>query len=965
MNRYKIRLQKWIAVRLTLMILVVLTLSCGEQSMIEPTMRIESARDWQSTIAPTVQIQPTSDRQSITAPTVQIQPTGVGAYELPTVTKTALLAVAGTTFYVSRAGSNGDGRSWATAWNELNQINWGVIQPGDTILIDGGSVACDYPVKVTDSSNTPLPVGCGMEYRTTLTVGANGTADKPITIRLSDEAGRNGTVRIFGGRSTPLLYCGQAGYTPNVPGNRFGINLVNRSYLTIDGRHWAGFMVYGNGEGVEFYYQNPNRHITVRNLEVFDNGVWPDGTPDNPGVSPTGDSLIFERMIVHDNGQDAFQGGYVTPLTNTTWRRVWLFNSRPHPTVANEPFNYCMHSDGIQIYGSLTHQNLLVEDSILGPGLMQGIILGVTGRINNVTVRNSLFVGYHGDYNNAGFYIVDSLQRNGYVFDHVTIVRDAGAEWWSIYAPGSGYQVYDSLFVGAWGINVGSGIKTGNFCWNLNDNSAVCNQRADPQFVDPDYAGVGEGFADFDFTITNPALPQGVGASITSVAQLLGDVTPPTAWISDLPSQSECSNVRLSWDGSDPALGTGVKSFDVQVSDNGGAWIDWLLETRARSAVYAGGADGRTLSFRVRARDQLGNTGSYSAARYTSIIDTISPYEAWMSALPRAQKPPFGVDWGGADACSPVTFDVEYRVGASPTWTRWLTATSDTYAAFEPASPQYGQPYTFRVRARDEVGNSTESNPVSTTLARYTLSGAIVTIRHEPVIWAQVTVTDAVAADSNFGRYIAYVVDGGVYDLLAARAGFETRPPMRVTAVSTDLSGLDFVFPPRDDVIDNGGFEVNGWGSWLTGGTIMPDVISGGHTGNRAARLGGSGGSAWLRHNLSVPEGLVDATLSFLVRLDDAAAGASTLAVELAGTPISHTQVISTTDWTHVWLPADVAAGHATTLTFTVSGSPAVRLDEVSLGSAITGGSQVQLPLVFRPSGPELSRAVHPTAPGS
>ena len=42
-------------------------------------------------------------------------------------------------YYISKNGNNGDGLSWATAWNELDKINWSVIEPGDTILIDGGS----------------------------------------------------------------------------------------------------------------------------------------------------------------------------------------------------------------------------------------------------------------------------------------------------------------------------------------------------------------------------------------------------------------------------------------------------------------------------------------------------------------------------------------------------------------------------------------------------------------------------------------------------------------------------------------------------------------------------------------------------------------------------------------------------------------------------------------------------------
>ena len=58
-----------------------------------------------------------------------------------------------TTYYISKNGNNGNGISWTTAWNELDQINWSIIQPGDIIEIDGGSTACDYPVTVNEISN--------------------------------------------------------------------------------------------------------------------------------------------------------------------------------------------------------------------------------------------------------------------------------------------------------------------------------------------------------------------------------------------------------------------------------------------------------------------------------------------------------------------------------------------------------------------------------------------------------------------------------------------------------------------------------------------------------------------------------------------------------------------------------------------------------------------------------------------
>src|SRR6059058_3335191 len=75
-------------------------------------------------------------------------------------------------YYISKNGNNSDGLSWATAWNELDKINWPVIQPGDTILIDGGSQQ--------------------MVYTTTFTIGKSGTYFAPITIKKATDPGRNG-----------------------------------------------------------------------------------------------------------------------------------------------------------------------------------------------------------------------------------------------------------------------------------------------------------------------------------------------------------------------------------------------------------------------------------------------------------------------------------------------------------------------------------------------------------------------------------------------------------------------------------------------------------------------------------------------------------------------------------------------------------------------------------------------------
>src|SRR6516164_3352402 len=53
---------------------------------------------------------------------------------------TTLRAQAGTlqTFYVSRNGDNTDGSSWEHAWNELNQINWQVVQAASDASLPNG-----------------------------------------------------------------------------------------------------------------------------------------------------------------------------------------------------------------------------------------------------------------------------------------------------------------------------------------------------------------------------------------------------------------------------------------------------------------------------------------------------------------------------------------------------------------------------------------------------------------------------------------------------------------------------------------------------------------------------------------------------------------------------------------------------------------------------------------------------------
>jgi lysophospholipase L1-like esterase len=447
------------------------------------------------------------------------------------------------------------------------------------------------------------------------------------------------------------------------------------------------------------------------------------------------------------------------------------------------------------------------------------------------------------------------------------------------------------------------------------------------------------------------------GCILDNYTWLVEDTEPPDTWITQpLPSsQSECRQVPVAWTGTDNR--SWVVDYDVQVDT--GTWTDWLLATQNTSATYTGGTHGDWVGFRVRGRDVLGNQSAYTdrPAVYTQIVDTTPPV-VQIAPLPPYEVAPIPVYWSGSDTCTGVnTYDVQYRVGPSGTWQNWLTGTSNTSGSFVPPSPQYGQTYYFHVRARDGASNLSAWSPgASTILARFAVGGNVYTVRHKPVIGADVSLTPAPAHIERYvgGGFTAYLMSGGNYAVSASRSDrFGALPPMSLV-VSDHVEGLQFILPPQDDAVTNGGFESGGDPllGWVVSGTGAPALPTEAHTGDGAVLLGESGTVSRLVQTVTIPDGLIDPTLSFLVKLHDDDDVSSTLTVELDGTPISHTQAVQAGDWSHVWFPVDAASGTTVTLSFTVSDKPPVRLDEVSLGSAVPGGGVVYMPIVGRASMP-------------
>jgi hypothetical protein len=82
------------------------------------------------------------------------------------------------------------------------------------------------------------------------------------------------------------------------------------------------------------------------------------------------------------------------------------------------------------------------------------------------------------------------------------------------------------------------------------------------------------------------------------------DATAPKSQVLQQPSAVYSPNILVSWAGTD--VGSGIQNYSIYVSDNGGIFAPWLLNSAATAATYTGQL-GHTYSFYSIATDNVGN----------------------------------------------------------------------------------------------------------------------------------------------------------------------------------------------------------------------------------------------------------------------------------------------------------------------------------------------------------------------
>jgi RHS repeat-associated protein len=193
--------------------------------------------------------------------------------------------------------------------------------------------------------------------------------------------------------------------------------------------------------------------------------------------------------------------------------------------------------------------------------------------------------------------------------------------------------------------NVQTGLLTATFT-SLDPNTSEAPTGSADGFLPPDNSShVGEGFVGYTIQpksglTTGAAINQRASVVFDTEASLNTDpalntidIGPVTSSVNTLPAITNGVNFTVSWSGSDNG-GSGIASYTIDVSVNGGPFTPWLINTTQTSASYTG-VVGDTYSFYSVAADHVGNEQPMpTTAQATTKVEALQAGANTLVAIP-------------------------------------------------------------------------------------------------------------------------------------------------------------------------------------------------------------------------------------------------------------------------------------------------------------------------------------------
>ena len=283
-------------------------------------------------------------------------------------------------------------------------------------------------------------------------------------------------------------------------------------------------------------------------------------------------------------------------------------------------------------------------------------------------------------------------------------------------APLPAYEKTKTFTVSWSGSTAAPGAKIANYTVYVSDDGAapmvLANATTKTSLV---FTGK-DGNTYVFYCVATDSLGHVLPASVATRVTTLVDVTAPTCTVLPLPPYEKTSSFTVSWSGSDGAKGSGIASYTVYVSDNGGAFQPWISNTTTTAATFTAGADGHTYRFYALATDRAGNVSQSRSPQANTLVD-LTPPTGTVAALPKQEKTTtFAVSWSGSDGRHGSGL-ASYAVWVSENGGKfqlWIPSTTKTSAKF---TGQAGNTYAFYSVATDNAGNvqPTPSQPQATT----------------------------------------------------------------------------------------------------------------------------------------------------------------------------------------------------------------------------------------------------------
>jgi hypothetical protein len=205
---------------------------------------------------------------------------------------------------------------------------------------------------------------------------------------------------------------------------------------------------------------------------------------------------------------------------------------------------------------------------------------------------------------------------------------------------------------------------------------------------------------------------------------------------------------------------SGAVSYDVDYKVSSSAtWINAATGTTATSVTLTGLITGTTYDYRVRTNCASGSS-AYSAAQFTTTgtVTCTAPTGLTSSAVTSTGAT---VSWTAVSGA--LSYDVDYKLNSSSTWTNVATGTTSTSVPLSGLTA--ATLYDWRVRANCSAGNSTyttaQFTTVSTTCASTLDNSTNGTTAGAATIPFNTNVTGLISPSADIDHYKFVITTGG------------------------------------------------------------------------------------------------------------------------------------------------------------------------------------------------------------